>query len=210
MTLDTRARQAVQGIDRAVEVMEMSTSTKVPHPIARFDRYRSHKRRNQRIGAALVAAALTIATILFVTGGFDRGQAPSPAGPVITPSNVGTLRLQWSARLDGAVPGQLTDQQTLPYPPTLANGAVYVGTQNGTLYSFPASCGSPGADCPPNWVAHLQGAAVYAPTVADDRVFVATDAGKLYAFPTDCASSCSPAWVGNVGRQFYASPLRDA
>jgi hypothetical protein len=40
MTLDTRARRAAQGIRRAVEVMEMSTSTKERRKVERFDRFR--------------------------------------------------------------------------------------------------------------------------------------------------------------------------
>ena len=39
MTLDTRARKAAQGIRNAVEVMEMSTSTKEPRKVERFDRF---------------------------------------------------------------------------------------------------------------------------------------------------------------------------
>ena len=64
MTLDTRARRAAQGIRNAVEVMEMSTSTKEPRKVERFDRFRDRKQRNRRIGAFLVAALLTIATIV--------------------------------------------------------------------------------------------------------------------------------------------------
>src|SRR6185436_14632285 len=44
MTFDSRARRAAQGIHRAVEVMEMS-STKTPNRLTRFDQYRERKSR---------------------------------------------------------------------------------------------------------------------------------------------------------------------
>ena len=72
MTLDTRARRAAQGIHHAVEVMEMSTSTKEPRGVERFDRFRDRKQRNRRIGAFLVAAILVIATIVVATNALER------------------------------------------------------------------------------------------------------------------------------------------
>jgi Tol biopolymer transport system component len=80
MTLDTRARQAAQGIHRAVEVMVMSTSTKEPRKVERFDRFRDRKQRNRRIGALLVAALLTIATIV-ATIALDHRDKTVPATP---------------------------------------------------------------------------------------------------------------------------------
>lgn len=100
MTLETRARRAAQGIHRAVEVMEMSRSTKEPRKVERFDRFRDRKQRNRRIGAILAAAALTIAGIAVVaTGVLDRGQgtipgdqdvSPPPA-TLVEPTQLGTL-----------------------------------------------------------------------------------------------------------------------
>ncbi len=81
MTLDTRARRAAQGIRRAVEVMEMSTSTKDPGTVERFDRFRDRKQRNRRIGAFLVAAMLVIATIVVATNALDRRNTTVPATP---------------------------------------------------------------------------------------------------------------------------------
>jgi Tol biopolymer transport system component len=82
MTLDTRARQASQGIHRAVEVMEMSTFTKEPKKVERFDRYRDRKQRNRRIGAILVAGALVVAAVVLVsTDILDRGEGTTPGIP---------------------------------------------------------------------------------------------------------------------------------
>jgi hypothetical protein len=63
MTFDTRAHRAVQGIHRAVEVMEMS-DTKTPQRITRFDQYRERKSRNQRIAAIAVGIAVPVALLL--------------------------------------------------------------------------------------------------------------------------------------------------
>jgi hypothetical protein len=63
MTFDSRARRAVQGIHRAVEVMEMS-STKTPQKLTRFDQYRERKSRNQRIVAIAVGIAVPVALLI--------------------------------------------------------------------------------------------------------------------------------------------------
>jgi dipeptidyl aminopeptidase/acylaminoacyl peptidase len=80
MTLDTRARRAAQGIHSAVEVMEMSTSTKEPRKVERFDRFRDRKQRNRRIGA-LVVAMLVIVTIVVATTALERRETEVPATP---------------------------------------------------------------------------------------------------------------------------------
>jgi tetrahydromethanopterin S-methyltransferase subunit F len=59
MTFDTRARQAVQGIHRAVEVMEMS-STKTRQRLTRFDQYQDRKARNKRIAALAVGIVVSV------------------------------------------------------------------------------------------------------------------------------------------------------
>jgi TolB protein len=87
MTLDTRARRAAQGIRRAVEVMEMSTTTKERRKVERFDRFRDRKRRNRRIGASLVAAALAIAAIVVATNAFERRDRTV----LVTPSQNGRI-----------------------------------------------------------------------------------------------------------------------
>ena len=63
MTFDTRARRAVEGIHRAVEVKEMS-STRTPQRITRFDEYRERKSRNQRIAAIAVGLAVPVALLI--------------------------------------------------------------------------------------------------------------------------------------------------
>jgi len=83
MTFDPRARAAVLDIHRAVEVMEMTTSTKEPRTVERFDRFRDRKQRNRRIGAILVAGALVVTGIVVVSmnvGGKEDGAIPATPG----------------------------------------------------------------------------------------------------------------------------------
>lgn len=85
MTFDGRARRAVQGIRRAVEVMEMS-STKTPQRITRFDRYRERRSRNQRIASIAVGVAVPVALVIgavLLFGSVGGPEVPaSPAPPV--------------------------------------------------------------------------------------------------------------------------------
>jgi hypothetical protein len=83
MTFDTRARRAAQGIHRAVEEMEMS-STKTPQKLARFDKYREGKSRNKRIVALTVGIAVPLVPVIVAIAvlGSDRDSNV----PVTTPS----------------------------------------------------------------------------------------------------------------------------
>ena len=89
MTFDTRARRAVQGIYRAVEVMEMS-STKTPQRLTRFDQYREGKSRNKRIAALAVGIAvpLVLLIVAVLVLGPDRDQNV----PITTPTASVTRR----------------------------------------------------------------------------------------------------------------------
>jgi hypothetical protein len=115
MTFDNRARRAVQGIRRAVEVMEMS-STKTPQKLTRFDQYRERKSRNQRIVALAVGIALPILLIagawrLFGSGG-DIGtpavQPPTPTTSESLPAVSGRSRDVFKAPFTYTVPGDWT------------------------------------------------------------------------------------------------------
>jgi len=90
MTFDSRARRAVRGIHRAVEVMEMS-STKTPQKLTRFDQYRERKSRNQRVVALIVGIALPILLIagawrLFGSGGDPSVPATTSSASAVPPA----------------------------------------------------------------------------------------------------------------------------
>jgi hypothetical protein len=83
MKFDERARRATQGIHRAVEVMELS-STKTPQKITRFDQYRARTSRNQRIVAIAVGVGVPL---MFLIGAVRfLGSNPDPTVPLAPPS----------------------------------------------------------------------------------------------------------------------------
>jgi hypothetical protein len=63
MTFDSRAGRAAQGIHRAVELMEMSSSV-TPQRLTRFEEYRERKSRNQRVVAIAVGIAVPVALLM--------------------------------------------------------------------------------------------------------------------------------------------------
>jgi hypothetical protein len=83
MRFDERARRAAQGIHRAVEVMEMS-STKTPQEITRFDQYRARTSRNKRIVA--IAVGVGVPLLLLVGAVRLLGSDPDPKVPLAPPS----------------------------------------------------------------------------------------------------------------------------
>jgi len=84
MTFESRAREAVLDIHRAVEVMEMSTHTdqRKPGTVERFDRFRDRKQRNRRVGALVVVAAIVVAAIVAVSANMIGEDQAVPAAPV--------------------------------------------------------------------------------------------------------------------------------
>ena len=82
MTLDARGRRA--GADLRREVDHLGSSQPDLGSFARFERIRARKHRNRRIGAGLVAAAVTVAAIVFLGKVFapvGRGEPAAPAVP---------------------------------------------------------------------------------------------------------------------------------
>jgi hypothetical protein len=105
----------VQGIHRAVEVMEMS-STKTPQKLTRFDQYRERKSRSQRIVALVVGIALPVLLIagawrLFGSSG-DSGtpatQPPTPTESATPPPVSGRSGETFEAPFTYTVPGDWT------------------------------------------------------------------------------------------------------
>lgn len=90
MNIDTRARRAAQGVHEAVEVREMTTQTKDPKPVERFDDYRDRKQRNRRRGALVAAAAIALVAVVLVLVVRPGESATTPAGtgPPLTAPDV--------------------------------------------------------------------------------------------------------------------------
>jgi WD40 repeat protein len=96
MRLEDRGRRAADGIHRAVG----GTILPADDALERFQRFRARKQRNQRIGAGLLAAAVTVTTIVFLGQAFSRFERKQPAAP----SGPGGLILygNWDAKVQQA------------------------------------------------------------------------------------------------------------
>ena len=72
--------------------------------------------------------------------------------------------------------------------PSIANGVVYFGSDDGSVYAVAASgCGQ--SSCQPLWAFNTGGAVVAAPAVSDGVVYAASGDGKLYVFTLPSASA---------------------
>ena len=198
MNLDTRAHRAAQGIHRAVEVSEMTTPTRQQHqPVERFDRFRSNKQRNQRIGAGVVAfAVIAAALVLVVKAMGDRDQSVPGVTP-ISASNVATLHEIALAPTRGEAFRMASGNGVL----VVSTGA-NAGGPGGQLIGYPFPCGG-GTDpaCNPLWTGTVDDTPVV--TVADDVVYARGLGGAtLYAYSVDCRMDggvCDPLWSADLG-----------
>jgi hypothetical protein len=129
MTFDTRARRAAQGIHRAVEVMEMS-STKTPQKLTRFDQYRERKFRNRRIGA--IAVGIAVPVVLLIVAVLVLGPDHDRNLPITPPSTTVTLTPQIAS----------SEQFKAPFTYTLPQGWTITG--EGARYFHLDSTDSPG------------------------------------------------------------------
>jgi Tol biopolymer transport system component len=79
VSLEDRGRRAAEGIHRAVNPPD--TLAPAHDTLERFQRFRARKQRNQRIGAGLLAAAVTVATVVFLGEMLSRPERKHPAAP---------------------------------------------------------------------------------------------------------------------------------
>ena len=94
--------------------------------------------------------------------------------------------------------------------PAVADGVVYVGSDDGKLYAFAVGCATGGGTCTPLWTA-TTGGTIVTPRPRSRTAWSTsgpTD-DKLYAFAVGCASgggSCTPLWTGTTGGPIDSSP----
>ena len=116
MTLDARGRRA--GDDFRREVDQLGSSEPDRRSFARFERIRARKVRNRRVGAGLLAGAVTVATILLLGKVFApvgrEPAAPSVPGGLILYANAGSEGLaDWfTVRPDGTATRDLDIEAT--------------------------------------------------------------------------------------------------
>jgi|GEM_PF-339680 len=129
--------------------------------------------------------------------GFDLQRTHfNPNEHTLTPVNVAGLVSDWTAATGGFIDSS----------PTVANGMVYVGSDDRQLYAFKTSCGY--ATCTPVWSASTGDLVRSSPAVANGMVYVGSFEHKLYAFKAaGCGkSSCSPVWTATTGAPIRSSP----
>jgi outer membrane protein assembly factor BamB len=101
--------------------------------------------------------------------------------------------------------------------PAVANGVVYVGSEDHDLYAFDAAgstgCSGTPKTCTPLWTAATGAAVDSSPAVANGEVFVGSYDGKVYAFDATgsfhCSGTpktCTPEWVATTGDAVLSSP----
>jgi Tol biopolymer transport system component len=99
MSLDERARRAAGDIRREVGDPETAPSAG-KDPFERFERSLSRRTRNQRIGAAVVALAIAVLGIVFVTRALGPERSAVPATPGLPGGTI--LYGEWDQRLSQA------------------------------------------------------------------------------------------------------------
>jgi outer membrane protein assembly factor BamB len=106
----------------------------------------------------------------------------NPAETILSPANVADLSLSWTRTFAAPVTA-----------PVVADGRVYVGSNDGNVYALDAATGAM------LWVGTTGGSIIFSPAVDGGRVFVASADSNLYAFPASCSTPCAPLWTAVGG-----------
>jgi outer membrane protein assembly factor BamB len=148
------------------------------------------------------ATALVIAG-LGITGAFSAFRAVRTTPEIqqpISSSNLRTLRVAWTASV-GPNP-------SLSYS-TLSGATLFIGSEDGNLYAFPASCQAQHGTCSPLWVGRVGAPVQSPPVVAGGIVYVAggrvagPESGVVAAFPASCGRAggvCHAVWSRSFGQ----------
>jgi outer membrane protein assembly factor BamB/serine/threonine protein kinase len=121
--------------------------------------------------------------------GFDSAHTRNnPYEYILNGTNVSQLHLAWTALTGNDVRSS----------PAVANGVVYVGSDNGKLYAFDATTGQP------KWIVSTRNEIYSSPAVANGVVYAGSMDGKLYAFDT---ATGQQKWLALTKGSIYSSPV---
>ncbi len=134
--------------------------------------------------------------------GFDAQHTRyNPFERILSPTTVSGLKTAWTSEPTGS---------SISSSPAIANGVVYVGSNDHKLYAYKAEgCGDGKSPCPPLWSSDPTGDVITSsPAVANGVVYVGSDQ-KLYAYKAEgCGkSTCPPLWSSDpTGGAIWSSP----
>jgi outer membrane protein assembly factor BamB len=117
----------------------------------------------------------------------------NPAEHTISAANVVNLRPAWTTYAVAFIESS----------PAVANGVVYVGSDDGKLYAYAVGCAGGGGTCTPLWMGATTGGIIRSsPAVSDGVVYVGSGDGQMYAYAVGCNSgggTCTPLWTSTTG-----------
>jgi outer membrane protein assembly factor BamB len=128
--------------------------------------------------------------------------AYNPSEKIIGTNNIANLQLAWQAPLSNGELAGVNDQT-----PTVANGVVYIGTDDGEFFAFPADGCGKSVCAKPLWRSVNLASGTTTAAVANGIVYVGSQTsfnsnnGKLNAFAAaGCGKPvCKPLWRGDAG-----------
>jgi eukaryotic-like serine/threonine-protein kinase len=158
---------------------------------------------NANTTATVSVAAARYNTAIATNGsmfGFDAQHTrTNPFERILSPATVAGLKPAWNS-VTGSSPSS---------SPTVANGMVYVGSDDHKLYAYKATGCSRGT-CSPIWSSDPTGDLIESsPGVANGIVYVGSDDAKIYAYKAGgCGkSTCPPIWSSDpTGGPIFSSP----
>jgi hypothetical protein len=173
-----------------------------PGHYERLLRRRDRRRRNRRIGSAILAIVVTTATIGYAVT-ILHGHVERLPTDQITSRTVARIELSWESAVDSQTGGT----------PELRDGILYANVGSGAQ-GFRLDCQAIDGSCPSSWSTSLNSAgrlqsSLGAIIVGDRFVYggenqshptVSYQSHRLDAFPRSCgADRCDPAWTSTSG-----------
>jgi outer membrane protein assembly factor BamB len=124
---------------------------------------------------------------------FHAGPARKGVSPetTLTKRNIDRLEIRWR-RATGS------SREGVNSSPVVADGAVYVGSDDGRVWSFTANGGAV------RWSTRTRGPIRSSPAVSGDTVYVGSDDGRIYALSTRTGRV---RWSRGLGGRVTGSPL---
>jgi serine/threonine-protein kinase len=128
--------------------------------------------------------------------GFDAAHTrTNPYERLLNAANASHLTQLWSFKTKKAVGSS----------PVVANGMVYVGSDDKNFYAFDANCRKA---CMPRWSFTTGGAIQSSPAVGvKGMVYVGSDDKNFYAFDAGCRGACKPLWSFTTKGRVRSSPV---